>query len=75
MPVILPLDKTKTLETCFNSHCTSNFLSISNVRFAFASLDLKGDAGKEPSCWLESVVVGDNNPVQLISPREAAQHL
>lgn len=25
------------------------------------ALDLESDAGKEPSCWLKSVVVGDNN--------------
>lgn len=93
MPVILPLDETKTWETFFNSPCASKLLSIPNVRFTFvyygekiihyvgipfhiqddASLDLISDAGKESSCWLKSVVVEDNNSIQLMKRREAAE--
>lgn len=42
---------------------------------ADASLDLKSGAGKKPICCLKSVMVGDNNPIQLISHRGAAEHM
>lgn len=42
---------------------------------ADASLDLKSGAGKKPICCLKSVMAGDNNPIQLISHRGAAEHM
>lgn len=40
---------------------------------ADASLDLKSGAGKKPSCCLKSVMVEDNNLIQLINHREAVE--
>lgn len=40
-PITLPLDETKTWETCFYSHCTSELRSIPDVRFIFVCYEEK----------------------------------